>query len=282
MKISEISIKRPSLIIVVFIILTLGGIFSYTQLGYELIPKFEVNVINIQTTYPGASPTEVENTVTKKIEDAVSSLENIKKIEATSLESVSIVMITLNDGADVNFLLTDAQRKINAILKDLPDDVDPPSLNKFSLDDIAIMSLAVTSNLTEKELFDLLDDKIQPIFARINGVAKVDMLGGEEREIQVSVDAEKLEGYGLSIGQVQQVIAQSNLDFPTGNVSTRDSRTTIRLAGKVTSVEELRNLPITTPAGITIFLKDIADVQDGIKEIEKIARMDRTNTILLQ
>lgn len=282
MKISEISIKRPSLIIVVFIILTLGGIFSYTQLGYELIPKFEVNVINIQTTYPGASPTEVENTVTKKIEDAVSSLENIKKIEATSLESVSIVMITLNDGADVNFLLTDAQRKINAILKDLPDDVDPPSLNKFSLDDIAIMSLAVTSNLTEKELFDLLDDKIQPIFARINGVAKVDMLGGEEREIQVSVDAEKLEGYGLSIGQVQQVIAQSNLDFPTGNVSTRDSRTTIRLAGKVTSVEELRNLPITTPAGITIFLKDIADVQDGIKEIEKIARMDRKNTILLQ
>jgi len=282
MKISEISIKRPSLIIVVFIILTLGGIFSYTQLGYELIPKFEVNVINIQTTYPGASPTEVENTVTKKIEDAVSSLENIKKIEATSLESVSIVMITLYDGADVNFLLTDAQRKINAILKDLPDDVDPPSLNKFSLDDIAIMSLAVTSNLTEKELFDLLDDKIQPIFARINGVAKVDMLGGEEREIQVSVDAEKLEGYGLSIGQVQQVIAQSNLDFPTGNVSTRDSRTTIRLAGKVTSVEELRNLPITTPAGITIFLKDIADVQDGIKEIEKIARMDRKNTILLQ
>lgn len=282
MKISEISIKRPSLIIVVFIILTLGGIFSYTQLGYELIPKFEVNVINIQTTYPGASPTEVENTVTKKIEDAVSSLENIKKIESTSLENVSIVMITLNDGADVNFLLTDAQRKINAILNDLPDDVEAPSLNKFSLDDVAIMSLAVTSNLTEKELYDLLDDKIQPIFARINGVAKVDMLGGEEREIKVSVDAEKLEGYGLSIGQVQQVIAQSNLDFPTGNVSTRDSRTTIRLAGKVTTVEELRNLPITTPAGVTIFLKDIADVQDGIKEIEKVARVDRANTILMQ
>ncbi|MGO3655289.1 MAG: efflux RND transporter permease subunit, partial [Sphingobacterium sp.] len=282
MKISEISIKRPSLIIVVFIILTLGGVFSYSQLGYELIPKFEINVINIQTTYPGASPTEVENTVTKKIEDAVSSLESIKKIESTSLESVSIVMIELNDGADVNFLLTDAQRKINAILNDLPEDVEAPSLNKFSLDDVAIMSLAATSNLTEKELYDLLDDKIQPIFARIDGVAKVDMLGGEEREIQVSVDAEKLEGYGLSISQVQQVIAQSNLDFPTGNVSTRDSRTTIRLAGKVTSVEELRNLPITTPVGKTIFLKDVADVQDGIKEIEKIARLDRANTILLQ
>ncbi len=282
MKITEISIKRPSLIIVLFIILTLGGIFSYSQLGYELVPKFEVNVITIQTVYPGASPTEVENTVTKKIEDAVSSLENIKKLESTSMENVSVVMITLNDEADVNFLLTDAQRKINAILNDLPDDVDAPSLNKFSLDDVAIMSLAVTSNLTEKQLYDLLDNKIQPIFARINGVAKVDLVGGEEREIQVSVDAQKLQGYGLSIGQVQQVIQQSNLDFPTGNVSTRDSRTTIRLAGKVTTIDELRNLPITTPAGITIFLKDIADIQDGIKEIEKIARLDQQNTILLQ
>ena len=197
MKITEISIKRPSLIIVLFIILTLGGVFSYSQLGYELIPKFDVNVITIQTIYPGASPTEVESTVTKKIEDAVSSLESIKKLESTSLENLSIVMITLNDEADVNFLLTDAQRKINSILNDLPDDVEAPSLNKFSLDDIAIMSLAVTSNLSEKELYDLLDNKIQPIFARINGVAKVDMIGGEEREIQVSIDPEKLEGYGF-------------------------------------------------------------------------------------
>lgn len=282
MKISEISIKRPSIIIVLFIILTLGGIFSYTQLGYELVPKFEVNVITVQTVYPGASPTEVESSVTKKIEDAVASMESIKKIESTSLENVSIVMITLRDGADVNFLLTDAQRKINAVLNDLPEDVDPPSLTKFSLDDVAIMSLAVTSNLSEKELYDLLDNKIQPILARINGVAKVDMIGGEEREIQVSVDAKKLEGYGLSINQVQQVIASSNLDFPTGNVSSRENRTTIRLSGKVTSIDQLRNLPITTSKGITVYLRDVADVQDGIKELEKIARLDQNNTILLQ
>src|SRR5690606_15232632 len=201
MKISEISIKRPSVIIVLFIILTLGGIFSYTQLGYELVPKFEVNVITIQTVYPGASPTEVETSVTKKIEDAVSSLESIKKIESKSLENVSLVMITLNAGADVNFLLTEAQRKINTVLNDLPDDVDAPTLSKFSFDDVAIMSLSVTSNLTERELYDLLDNKIQPVFARINGVAKVDLIGGEQREIQISVDPDKLQGYGLSINQ---------------------------------------------------------------------------------
>ncbi|MFZ4860704.1 efflux RND transporter permease subunit [Sphingobacterium sp. Mn56C] len=282
MKISEISIKRPSIILVLFIILTLGGLFSYKQMGYELIPKFEVNVITVQTIYPGASPTEVETTVTKKIEDAVASLESVKKIESTSMENVSVVVITLNNGADVNFLLTDAQRKINAVINDLPDDAKTPSLNKFSLDDVAIMSLAATSSLSEKELYDLLDTKIQPVFARINGVAKVDMIGGEEREIQVKVDPDKLQGYGLSLSTVQQVIGASNMDFPTGNVASRDSRTTIRLAGKVQSIEELRNLPITTPKGVIVFLKDVADVQDGIAEVEKIARLDRQNTILLQ
>lgn len=282
MKISEISIKRPSLVIVLFTLLTLGGIFSYMGLGYELVPKFEVNVITVQTVYPGAAPSEVETSVTKVIEDAVASLESVKKIESKSMESVSVVMITLNTGADVNFLLTDAQRKINAVINDLPEDADPPSLNKFSLDDVAIMNLSVTSTLTEKELYDLLDQKIQPVFARINGVAKVDMVGGEEREIQVSIDPGKLEGYGLSISQIQQTIANSNLDFPTGSVKSRDNQTTLRLSGKFKSLDELRNLPITTPKGVMIRLSDVADVQDGIKDIEKISRVNQQNTILLQ
>lgn len=177
MKISEISIKRPSIIIVIFLLLTIGGIGSYLNLGYELVPKFDVNVITVQTVYPGAAPSEVETSVSKVIEDAVSSLENVKKIETKSMESVSVVMITLNTGADVNFLLTDAQRKINAVINDLPEDAKTPSLSKFSLDDVAIMNLSVTSSLSEKELYDLLDQKIQPVFARILGVAKVDLTG---------------------------------------------------------------------------------------------------------
>lgn len=282
MKLAEVSIKRPSLIIVLFILLTLGGLFSYTQMGYELIPKFEVKVISIATVYPGAGPSEVENSVTKKIEDAVSSLENVKKIESKSLEGVSVVIITLTNDADVNFLLTDAQRKINAITNDLPEDAKAPSLNKFSLDDVPIMNLSVTSDLSEKELFDLLDQKIQPVFARIDGVAKVDMLGGEEREIQISVDPERAKGYGLTVTQVQQLVAASNMDFPTGNVRTRDNQTTVRLSGKINSIEEMRNLTLMTPMGVTIRLSDVADVQDGIKDPEKIARIDRKNTVLMQ
>lgn len=282
MKLAEISIKRPSLVIVLFAILTLGGLYSYTQLGYELIPKFDTNAITISTIYPGASPSEVENTVTKKIEDAIASLENIKKLESKSLENVSLVTITLTSNADADYALNDAQRKINAILKDLPDDVDPPSLVKFSLSDLPIMTIAASAKLDESQFFDLIDKRISPVLSRVNGVAQVNLIGGQEREIQVSLDPQKIKGYGLSVPQVQQAILTSNLDFPTGNVQTREQSILVRLSGKYKSVEELRNLVLFSQKGIQIRLGDIADVQDGLKEVEKIARVNQQASITIQ
>jgi HAE1 family hydrophobic/amphiphilic exporter-1 len=282
MKLAEISITRPSLVIVLFTILTLGGLFSYSQLGYELIPKFEQNVITISTIYPGASPSEVENTVTKKIEDAIASLENVKKIDSKSYESLSIVSITLTSEAKVDFSLNDAQRKINAIISDLPEDVKTPALTKFSLSDLPIMTLGANGKMDEAEFYDLIDKKIAPILSRVQGVAQVNIIGGSEREIQVNLDALKMQGYGLSVPQVQQNILTSNLDFPTGNIQTRDQKILIRLAGKYKSVEELRNLVVSSQNGIQVRLKDIADVQDTQKIAEKISRVDQKSAIVLQ
>ena len=283
MKLAEISIKRPSLVIVLFTILTLGGLLSYSMMGYELIPKFETNVVTISTVYPGASPSEVETSVTRKIEDAVGSLENVKKVESSSYESLSVISVTLNTGADVNYALNDAQRKVNAILADLPDDADPPSLQKFSLDDLPIMTLSITSDkLNNKELYDLLDKKIEPIFSRVNGVAQVDLVGGQEREIQVSLDEKKMQGYGLAIADVQQAILSSNLDFPTGALKTRTSRSTIRLSGKYRDVQEMNNLVVSNKNGAQVRLSDIATVFDTQKDVEKIARYNQNSTILMQ
>ncbi len=282
MKLAEISIKRPTLIVVLFTILMLGGIFSYTKLGYELIPKFEVNVITISTVYPGASPSEIENTVTKKVEDAISSLENVKKIISQSYESISVVMIELNTGANTDFALNEAQRKVNAILADLPDDADPPSLVKFSMDDLPIITIAATGNMDEVEFFDLLDKKIQPTLSRVEGVAQVNLIGGEEREIQVNINQEKLEGFGLSVPEIRQAVMASNLDFPTGNVKTRENTTLIRLAGKYKDVQELQNLIIKETNGIQIRLKDVAEVRDTQKDVEKLARNDQESAILIQ
>lgn len=283
MKLAEIAIKRPSLVIVLFTILTLGGLLSYSMMGYELIPKFETNMVTISTVYPGASPAEVETSVTRKIEDAVGSLENVKKVESSSYESLSVISVTLNTGADVNYALNDAQRKVNAILADLPDDADPPSLQKFSLDDLPIMTLSITSDkLNNKELYDLLDKKIEPIFSRVNGVAQVDLVGGQEREIQVSLDEKKMQGYGLAIADVQQAILSSNLDFPTGALKTRTSRSTIRLSGKYKDVAEMNNLVVSNKDGAQVRLSDIATVFDTQKDVEKVARFNQKSTILMQ
>ncbi|MGD1318331.1 efflux RND transporter permease subunit [Chryseobacterium sp. 2R14A] len=283
MKLAEISIKRPSLVIVLFTILTLGGLLSYSMMGYELIPKFETNMVTISTVYPGASPAEVETSVTRKIEDAVGSLENVKKVESSSYESLSVIMVQLNTGADVNYALNDAQRKVNAILADLPEDADPPSLQKFSLDDLPIMTLSISSDkLNNKELYDLLDKKIEPIFSRVNGVAQVDLVGGQEREIQVNLDEKKMQGYGIAIADVQQAILSSNLDFPTGALKTRTSRSTIRLSGKYRNVQEMNNLVVSNKDGAQVRLSDIATVFDTQKDVEKIARYNQLPTILLQ
>ena len=283
MKLAEISIKRPSLVIVLFTILTLGGLLSYSMMGYELIPKFETNVVTISTVYPGASPSEVETSVTRKIEDAVGSLENVKKVESSSYESLSVIMVQLNTGADVNYALNDAQRKVNAILSQLPDDIDAPSLNKFSLDDLPIMTMSISSNkLNNRELYDLLDKKIEPIFSRVSGVAQVDLVGGQEREIQVNIDEKKLQGYNISIGEVQQAILSSNLDFPTGSLKSRTSKSTIRLSGKYKSIEEMSNLVISNRNGAQVRLSDVANVFDTTQDVEKIARFNQNPTILMQ
>ncbi|AOM77051.1 efflux RND transporter permease subunit [Pedobacter steynii] len=283
MKITEISIKRPTLVIVVFTVLTLMGLLSYFGLSYELLPKFSNNVVSISTIYPGASPNEVENTVTKKIEDAVSSMENIKKLNAVSYESLSVVTITLNDKANVDLSLNEAQRKVNAILADLPTDVKPPSLNKFSLDDLPVITMSASAKMDDAAFYDLIDKRIAPILSRVTGVAQVNLVGGQEREIVVGLDADKIQGYGLSVPQIQQSILTSNLDFPTGSVKTENQDVLIRLSGKYKSIDELRNLVVaTSKAGAQIRLSDVADVQDAQKEVEKIARIDRKGAIAIQ
>lgn len=283
MKLTEISIKRPSLVIVVFTVLTLMGLLSYFSLSYELLPKFSNNVVSISTIYPGASPSEVENTVTKKIEDAVSSMENIKKLNAVSYESLSVVTITLNDKANVDLSLNEAQRKVNSILADLPTDVKPPSLNKFSLDDLPVITMSASAKMDDAAFYDLIDKRIAPIISRVTGVAQVNLVGGQEREIEVALDADKLQGYGLSVPQVQQSILTSNLDFPTGSVKTQNQDILIRLSGKYKNVDELRNLVVSTGKdGAQIRLQDVADVRDAQKEVEKLARIDRKGAIAIQ
>lgn len=283
MKITEISIKRPTLVVVVFTILGLLGFLSYKSLSYELLPKFSPNAITISTIYPGAGPDEVQNTVTKKIEDAVASMENIKKLTSRSMEGVSIVTVELTTNADADYSLQDAQRKINSIMSDLPSDIQTPSLNKFSLDDLPIIKLSATADMPATEFYDLIDQRVAPSISRLQGVAQVNIVGGNEREIQINVDADKLNANHLSLLQVRNIVTAANVDYPTGKLKTTDNQILVRLSGKYADVNTLRNLVVSTSRdGAQVRLKDIADVQDASKDPELLARQDQKSSIILE
>ncbi|GAA4294879.1 efflux RND transporter permease subunit [Nibribacter koreensis] len=274
MNITKLSIQRSTLVVVVFTVLTLLGVVSYNSLNYELLPKFSPPVLTITTLYPGASPNEVENSVTKEIEDALSALENVKEMKGTSLESFSIITIQLNQGTNVDLSLQDAQRKINAILARLPEDADPPTLNKFDFDDLPIIKMGATANMPATEFFDLIDNKIKPELSRVPGMAQIKVLGGAEREIKVNIKADRLEAYGISILQVQQRIKNSNLDFPTGRIKNENGQTQLRLAGKYQNLDQLRNLVIKSDQNGTVRLSDLAEVQDTQKDVDVLSRIN--------
>jgi hydrophobic/amphiphilic exporter-1 (mainly G- bacteria), HAE1 family len=280
MTLTERSIKRPSLIVVIFSALAVLGVFSFNQLKYELLPKISSPVVTITTVYPGASPDEVETSVTKVIEDAVSGIDKISTIRGSSREGVSFVTIEFTLSADVNISLQDAQRKVNEVLSTLPKEAKAPVITKFALDEVPVLRMAVTSTMPSREFYQIVKDRIQPRLSKVDGVGQITLVGGDEREIRVNLDAQKMRTYGLSVLQVTQTIKSSNLDFPTGNVKEGETQYVVRVAGKFTSIEELRGLVIgQTRSGGDIKLSDLAEVQDGQKEYTTLSRNNGRTSI---
>ena len=280
MTLTEIAIKRPSLIIVFFLALSILGIFGYSQLKYELLPDISIPVISIITVYPGASAKEVENGLTKKIEDAVSTLDKVDGVYSTSQENVSTVVIEFIAGANLDFLIQDTQRKVSAIMADLPEGAEPPTISKISINDQPVMRLGATGNLPTRAFYQFMKDQIKPQLSRIPGVGQVDLVGGEEREIKVNLDSQRLESYGISIAKVAQAVQGANLDFPTGTVKDSDAQFTVRLAGKFNSLEELAQLTIGhSPQGGAIKLGDLAEIQDGRKEDTNLIRVNGRSAV---
>ncbi len=280
MTITELSIKRPTLIVVVFAALTVVGLFSLSQLKYELLPKITPPFIAITTGYPGASPQEVETSVTKKIEDAVSGIDKVKTLYGTSAEGASFVSLEFSMSADVNVALQDVQRKVNEVVSQLPEGAKAPVISKFALDELPVLRMGLTSTMPSREFYQLVKNKIQPMLARIPGVGQITLVGGDEREIKVNIDAEKLRSYGLSLLQVAQAIKASNLDFPTGKVKEGEQQYIVRVAGKFSSLDGLRNLVVAqSRQGGDITLGDIAEVEDGQKEYSQISRVDGKTSI---
>lgn len=275
MTITELSIKRPSLIIVIFLSLTLLGIFSYTQLKYELIPKVSPPVITVTTVYPGASPNEVENGVSKIIEDALSGMDKVSEIRSTSQEGLSFVVLELLNSADVDISLQDAIRKVGEVSFLLPEGAKSPTVSKIALDEIPVLRIGVTGNLPPKEFYTFIEDQIKPQISKIPGVGQISIIGGEKREIKINLNQDKLRSLNIPSTLVAQIVRGGNLDFPTGTIKDDDLQFVVRIAGKFESIEQIRRLPIASSRnGGTIYLEDIAEIEDGIEDLRNITRLN--------
>jgi len=280
MNITEISIKRPSLIIVLFSVFTLLGFIGYKNLSYELMPDFNQPVVVIKTVYPGAEPNEVETSVSRKIEDALSNLEGVDYLVTKSLPNASIIIANLKYGTDLDKSMQDAQRYIDNIRKDLPQDILSPVMSKVSPNDLPIMSISATSNLSATEFYQKMKDEYLPQIQQIKGVAEITILGGEEKEIQVKINQDKLKLYKVSLIQVVEAINKSGLDLPAGNVQTEKENNSVRLTGKFTSLDDIKNVQVALPAlESPVYVKDVAEVIDGIKETTSISRYNGKNGI---
>ncbi len=265
---------------VIFSILGVLGLFSYNQLKYELLPKITPPYVSIMTIYPGASPNEVETSVTKVIEDAVSGIDKVSTVYASSQEGMSLVSLEFQMSADINVVLQDVQRKVNEVSSEFPADVKTPRISKFALDELPVLRMGVTAKMPSREFYQLLKDQIQPRLSKLAGVGQITLVGGDEREITVNIDAQKLRGYNLSILQVAQLIKSSNLDFPTGNIKGESTQYVVRLAGKYSTVDDLRRLVVARSRdGGDVRLSDIGEVEDGQKEYSSLSRINGKSSV---
>jgi len=283
MSITEIAVKRPLLIIVVFTVLFIFGAKSYLGLNYNLLPKIEVPTVSVTTVYPGAAAAEVETSVTKKLEDAFSSIEGLDKITSTSQEGISSVVIALKTGTDIDQAERDIQRKADQAQNELPDDIDKPIVNKINLEEAPVIKAGVTSTKSPRDLYDFVDKQLLPILQNVQGVGQVNIIGGDEREIQVNIDQDKLKVYGLGIGQVTDALSKANQSFPAGSIETRNQQLSIRFDANVTSTAQIRGLIVQKrPGAGSIYLKDIAEVVDATAKTTAINHIDGIPSIGVQ
>ncbi len=283
MNITEISVKRPTLVVVIFSILTFLGFMSIRTLNYELLPRWSSPVFVVMTPYPGAAPSEVEKGVTVVIEDAVAGLAGVDVIRSISQQGFSLVIVLLKTGVDIEPVVNEALRNIQAIKSELPPFALDPSLSQISVNDMPIMMVGVESSLTPSELFELVDQRIRPRLTGVAGVGQITMIGETPREVQVNIDHRKLEAYHISILQVLQAIKNTNINFPAGSLDQKGGLTFLRMSGKILSTGELARLEIALKGdGSVVRLSDIAEIVEKERDPLTLYRINGLQSLGLE
>ncbi|MEN6462095.1 MAG: efflux RND transporter permease subunit [Syntrophomonas sp.] len=271
MFLTSISLKRPVFAFVVIIALIAVGITSFINLGMNDMPETNIPYIMINVGLPGASPDQVESKVTKKVEEAVGQISGVKHITSSINEGSSMTTVEFNDTRTVESAAQDVRTKIDSIRGSLPSDVDEPVISKFDMDAMPIVSLAVTGDLSTRDMANLINDTIVPELNTVTGVGSITAYGSQDREIQIKLDKEKLAAYNLTTDQIVASLKSDNIDSPSGKVSGSSREITLRTYGSIKKVDDFNNILITTLNGVEVRVRDVAEVVDGYEDRSSVS-----------
>ncbi len=281
MKLSDIAIRRPvftTMMIAAFIVF---GVIGYQRIGVDLYPEVEFPVVTVTTVLPGASPEVIENDVTDVIEEEISTIEGIDNIRSQSFESVSQVVVTFVLEKNIDIAAQEVRDKVAIAAQKLPDDVEPPVVQKLDISANAIMWLAVLGDRPYRELSYYADKVIKERLQMIEGVGSVILGGFRDRQINVWLDADRLDAYGLSPLDVTRAIRLKHAELPAGRIENKEKEITIKVMGEYPSAEEMNDLVVAYRHGAPVRLRDIGYVEDGEEDVRTIARFNGNPAVAL-
>lgn len=279
---SKASIKRPVTTVMVMMIVVLAGIIGYNSLNLDLMPSMDIPVAIVSTTYVGAGPEEIETLITKPLEEALGTVSNVDEITSTSSSNSSMIIVQFEDDTDIDLAAVDMREKVDLIKSTLPEGAKEPMVMKIDINSMTAITVGIKSDtLNLTELNTLTEDTLSKRFEKIEGVTSVSITGGIENEIEIAVNPEMLQGYGVTVGQIAQALAAENLDYPAGKVQQGTLKLQVKSVGIFQTIDEIRDLPIATSTGGIIHIRDVADVNMVETEQSSYAIMDGEPALML-
>ena len=260
------AVKRPVMTILCFVTVVILGLFSLSKLPIDLYPDIDTNTIMVMTTYQGASASDIEQNVTRPLENVLNSVSNLKHITSKSRENISVITLEFEYGYDIDVLTNDVRDKLDMVSSQLPDEAETPIIFKFSSDMIPVVMLSVNATESMPGLYKILDEGVANPLARISGVGSVSISGAPKREIHIYADPARLEAYGLSIEQISGVITAENRNIPGGTIDIGSDSYSMRVQGEFTSADQMADIVVGNVGGRSIYLKDVARIDDSIEE----------------
>ncbi len=260
------AVKRPIMTTLCFVTVVILGLFSLAKLPIDLYPDIDTNTLMVITMYPGASAEDIEQNVTKPLENTLNSVEHLKHITSQSRENTSVITLEFEYGYDIDVLTNDVRDKLDMVKSSLPDDSENPIIFKFSTDMIPICLLSVEATESMPGLYKILDDNVANPLARVDGVGSVSITGAPKREVHVYVDPNRLEAYNLSVEQISNVIGAENRNVPGGSFDIGSNTYSLRVKGEFAETDEIKNIPVGSYQGKVIYLRDVARVDDSLEE----------------